>query len=193
MTDTPQERVHNKRMLLWAGLLTLLFCLLTAGFCRVSHAEDAHHSPEMADTSPVNAGHASEASAFHHAGDNHAEAIPLFYKLYWTGSISMVVLLIIYFFYLYKKEKYWLVKFLTFLLLFLAFSLYLIEQGQSFAGYFDPVRHLFMPGYHEANTIGFLRFIYKLTLGIALCVYGFMTFLTRQENKKCMPQGVESK
>lgn len=109
------------------------------------------------------------------------DSIPLLYKLYWVGAISMVVLLIVYFFFLYKKEKYQLVEPLIFLLIFLALSLYLMEQGHVFSGYFDPARHLFVPGYHEANDIGFLRFIYKLTLGVALCVYGFITFLARQK------------
>jgi hypothetical protein len=112
--------------------------------------------------------------------------VPLFYELYWIGLISMVILLIFYFFYLYKKEKFRFVKPLTFLLLFLALSLYLMEQGQTFTGHFDPVRHLFVSGYHEATEIGFLRFIYKLTLGIALCVYGFTSFLARQKVEKAV-------
>jgi len=115
------------------------------------------------------------------ATSNDSFSVPLLYELYWFGCISMVVLLIFYFLYLYKKEKFRLVKPLTFLLLFLALSLYLMEQGQIFTGHFDPVRHLFVAGYHEANEIGFLRFIYKLTLGIALCVYGFTNFLARQK------------
>jgi hypothetical protein len=121
----------------------------------------------------------------------HPASFPLLYKLYWIGSISMVVLLIFYFLYLYKKEKYRFVKPLTFVLLFLALSLYLIEQGRIFTGHFDPVRHLFIPGYQEANEIGFLRFMYKLTLGIALCAYGFTNFLASQKSKKSINSEAE--
>jgi len=188
MTDNIR-RVQRRmpKEMLWVGIVTVLLCL-TTGLCRSfpwSGVSEAYTAQSVA-RNPQRAMHTVQPGI-----PQDSFSVPLLYELYWIGSISMVVLLIFYFFYLYKKEKLWLVKPLTFLLLFLALSLYLMEQGQTFTGHFDPARHLFVPGYHEANDIGFLRFIYKLTLGIALCVYGFTNFLARQKNKKSMNSEAE--
>ncbi|MEW6381845.1 MAG: hypothetical protein AB1611_19900 [bacterium] len=119
--------------------------------------------------------------------------IPLLYKLYWVGLIAMVVLMVSYFFFLHQREKHRLIKPLTLLFIFLALSLYLMEQGQILSGYFDSAAKVFVPGYHEVNEIGFLRFFYKLTLGIALWAFGFITYLDRLKNKKSSTLRGESK
>ena len=172
INNTPWvQRIMRKEML-WVGIVTLLFCLVSGPSFGLQGSGENTLTPNPYPLSP-------------------SFSFPLLYKLYWIGSISMVVLLIFYFLYLYKKEKYRFVKPLTFVLLFLALSLYLMEQGRIFTGHFDPVSHLFIPGYQEANEIGFLRFIYKLTLGIALCAYGFTNFLASQKNKKSINSEAE--
>ncbi len=110
--------------------------------------------------------------------------IPFTYKVYWIGIIFLLTLLLFYFIINYKREKkkIKLSPLLTFFLLFLAVSLYILEQGKVFIGYFDPVKG-FVAGYHEPNHIGFLRFVYKLGSGIALAIYGVTT--QAQRLKRC--------
>ena len=110
----------------------------------------------------------------------HPGALPITYKLYWIGLILLVILLLVYFLIIYKKEKFTSLKPLTIVLLLLALSLYLLEQGRIFTGYFDPSMGKFVSPFHEPNTIEFLRFLYKLMAGIALCMYGFIIFFSHK-------------
>jgi uncharacterized membrane protein len=163
-----------RRVILVIGILTVLLCTVAeSGWAVQGEGPSEVHEVDSAEV------HSASVSGH---GDNIP--IPFMYKLYWIGLISMMILIMLYFFLFYRKENYQSLKSLTILLILLAFSLYLLEQGRVFTGYFDPVRHVFVSGYHEANNMGFLRFIYKLVLGIALCGYGFSNFLSRQRDKK---------
>jgi len=143
----------------------------------IGHGKDFHEAVKKNDNSdPGKENH----ETIHNDDHPNTLSIPVVYKLYWIGLILLVAFVLVYFLTIYKKENFTPLKPLTISLLLLALSLYLLEQGQIFTGYFDPVRG-FVSGFHEPNTIGFLRFLYKLIAGIALCMYGFIIFFT---NKK---------
>ena len=143
---------------------------------------DSHHSPQATDhhgdiADPHGSLHKADHSS--HSQVPHAGP-PLKYKLYWIGLISLTISILIYFLIIYKKGEIKVLKGWTVLLFLLAISLYFLEQSRLFTGYFDSVKG-FMPGYHEPNTLGFLRFLYKLFSGIALGLYGFVVFFTHQK------------
>lgn len=144
------------------------------------HGKDFHEAVEKENE--INPEKETQGT-IHTAAHPDTLPIPVIYKLYWIGLIFLVIFLLVYFLIIYKKEKFTSLKPLTIFLLLLALSLYLIEQGRIFTGYFDPVKG-FVSGFHEPNTIGFLRFLYKLTAGIALCMYGFIIFFAHKKKYK---------
>ncbi|MCL6582475.1 MAG: hypothetical protein K6U11_02440 [bacterium] len=170
---------------LWIVALSMLILLAAEGvlWCSSHHIiKESGHIKESAHSELITTlSHNSDQGEINH----HSTSIPVLYKLYWIGLIIMVVLMVGYFFFLHPKEKYQFIKPLTIIFILLALSLYLIEQGRVFTGYFDPsAGGRFVSGYHENNEIGFLRFVYKLTLGMALWAFGFITYQVRLKNKK---------
>ena len=143
----------------------------------IIHEKDSHEAVERKnEINSEKETHGTINAAEH--PDSHS--IPIAYKLYWIGIIFLVIFLLVYFLIIYKKETFTSLKPLTIFLLLLALSLYLLEQGRIFTGYFDPVKG-FVSGFHEPNTIGFLRFLYKLIAGVALCMYGFIIFFAHKK------------
>jgi len=145
----------------------------------IVHGKDFHETVEKENKiNPERKNH----GIIHTADTEHPDSlsIPVTYKLYWIGLIFLVIFLLVYFLIMYKKEKFTSLKPLTIFLLLLALSLYLLEQGRIFTGYFDPVKG-FVSGFHEPNTIGFLRFLYKLIAGVALSMYGFIIFFAHKK------------
>ncbi|MGA1874030.1 MAG: hypothetical protein ACMUIA_00310 [bacterium] len=163
------------RFTVWPVLVLLLLfssmeCLGLA-FSEEKTPQDIHHTES----------HHGEPT---HSGKEHAPSgpVPMTYRVYWIGLIILAVLILGYFLIMYKKERIRLFPSLTVLLFLLAIFLYILEQLPFFAGYFEPARG-FIPGYHEPNTIGFLRFLYKLLLGIGLCAYGFVVFFSYHKRR----------
>jgi len=181
--------------ILWIVTVIFLLCS-TQVQVRASHSKNIHSlSNEKHESSQGNGSHETVKKQHETAPANekhepvpsaeHPEtlSIPIGYKLYWIGLIFLVIFLLVYFLIMYKNKNFTSLKPLTIFLLLLALSLYLLEQGQIFTGYFDPIKG-FISGFHEPNTIGFLRFLYKLIAGIALCMYGFMVFFAHKKNYK---------
>ena len=143
----------------------------------IVHGENFHEAVEKENkTNPEKKNHGT----IHNIEHPDTLSIPIAYKLYWIGLILLVILLLVYFLIIYKKEKFTSLKPLSIVLLLLALSLYLLEQGRIFTGYFDPSMGKFVSPFHEPNTIEFLRFLYKLMAGIALCMYGFIIFFSHK-------------
>jgi len=179
--------------MLWIVTIICLLCS-AQGQSWASHSEKKHFLPDEKQHETVHGNENHETAQKQHEtapgeknhetihNDEHPNtlSIPVAYKLYWIGLIFLVIFLLVYFLTMYKKEKFTSLKPLTIFLLLLALSLYLLEQGRIFTGYFDPVKG-FVSGFHEPNTIGFLRFLYKLIAGIALCMYGFIIFFAHKK------------
>ena len=104
-----------------------------------------------------------------------AKNIPPLYYLYWVllglaFTIGCAYCLWIYKWGRPKQEGLALAK----TLIGLAVILYLINQAPQLKNHFDPIKHQFVVGYQEPPRIGFIKFFYKIGLGILLIIYGLI-------------------
>lgn len=109
-----------------------------------------------------------------HAEPHKAVPVPKIYYFYWGVLLLTLLIVAGYFYRIYKELPQR--ETLTFaaLLIICGLVLYLVEQMPSFAGYFDTGKKIFVEGYHEPVVMSFLRFIYKIVLGILFVVYAFL-------------------
>ncbi len=52
--------------------------------------------------------------------------------------------------------------------------MYTLDQFPEVLRHWDAASHQFVDGYHEAPGLGFVKFIYKMGLGILLTIYGII-------------------
>ena len=106
--------------------------------------------------------------------DHHQAEIPSLYYIHWgLLGISFLIVSIITI-RAYKSKSQHNNSILTGLFILVAVSLYSLDQLPALHGYFDATTHKFISGYHESSPIGFIKFIYKVALGIFMTVYAFL-------------------
>lgn len=92
--------------------------------------------------------------------------LSIFLYVYWIILILLFILILYFFLYRINKQSeffqygnWWQKNIFSLLLIILGFSLYFIEQ---------------ITKYEENPIIGFVRFFYKVVIGVFLLVYGLM-------------------
>lgn len=150
-----------------------------------AHSEHAKHETSQNEhgsghSTEVAQGHDAEHSGGHkaaggHGHDAHHAPPPLIYYINWGLILIGFIITCFYCLTVYKRGK---PKHeglgLAMLLIILVIVLYVTNQLPSVQRHFDPASHQFADGYHESSVIGFVKFIYKMALGICLTIYGII-------------------
>jgi len=115
----------------------------------------------------------------HEAGDhidhNFPAEVPLIYLFYWGILILVMVIILIYFVYRYKRHQSKpIIPLAVFLILF-GLMIYILEIiAPTFSGKFDLSTLRIVHEFHESPSLGFMRFIYKFILGIFMAFFAFL-------------------
>jgi hypothetical protein len=158
------------------------------------HGEEAHKTEEGHDDGVHGAGvdaHDQE-KGFMHEGSHESvvnedhespSGMPLVYLFYWGILILIMVIILIYFVYRFKKKQARpIIPLAVFLVLF-ALSIYALEIiAPTFTGRFDPGSLRVVHEFHEGTNMGFLRFLYKFLLGIFMTVFAFLNLDRKRYN-----------
>jgi len=123
---------------------------------------------------PEHASQEQENPSDHFADDHHSPP-PSIYYLYWMFLGLTFVIVCFYCLWVYKKGKPEHEGLsLSIILVSLVIILYAMNQFPELQRHFDSASRQFVNGYYESTTAGFVKFIYKIMLGILLMIYGLM-------------------
>jgi cytochrome bd-type quinol oxidase subunit 2 len=133
------------------------------------------HDPHAAQTSSTRSGHGAEHETADAHGNGHHVQPPFIYYLSWGLLGFTFIIVCSYCLWVFKrgKPKHEGLTLAVFLVL-LAIALYALNQFPELQRHFDPASHQFVDGYHESATFGFVKFIYKVALGILLMIYALI-------------------
>jgi len=101
--------------------------------------------------------------------------VPLIYLFYWGTLILVMVIILIYFVYRFKRKPGRpIISLAIFLVLFVVVIYGFEILTPVFSGRFDLTTSKIVHEFHESANLGFMRFLYKFLLGVFLTVFAFL-------------------